>query len=41
MLQNVLKSKFGYDEFKNDIQKEATTAIYKGVLQNNLSNYVR
>ncbi|XP_011260917.1 ATP-dependent DNA helicase Q5 [Camponotus floridanus] len=30
MLQSVLKSKFGYDSFKNDIQKQATTAIYKG-----------
>lgn len=30
MLQNVLKSKFGYDNFKNDIQKQAITAIHKG-----------
>ncbi|XP_024883718.1 ATP-dependent DNA helicase Q5-like isoform X3 [Temnothorax curvispinosus] len=30
MLRSVLKSKFGYDEFKNDIQKQATTAVYKG-----------
>lgn len=30
MLQSVLKSKFGYDSFKNDIQKQATTAIHKG-----------
>ncbi|XP_018054998.1 PREDICTED: ATP-dependent DNA helicase Q5-like [Atta colombica] len=30
MLLNVLKSKFGYDDFKNDIQKQATTTIHKG-----------
>ncbi|KAL0131548.1 hypothetical protein PUN28_002829 [Cardiocondyla obscurior] len=30
MLQSVLKSKFGYEDFKNDIQKQATTAIYNG-----------
>ncbi|XP_043498630.1 ATP-dependent DNA helicase Q5-like [Polistes fuscatus] len=30
MLSNVLKSVFGYDHFKSDIQKRATTAIYKG-----------
>nr|XP_012221785.1 PREDICTED: ATP-dependent DNA helicase Q5-like [Linepithema humile] len=30
MLQSVLKSKFGYDDFKNDIQKQATVAVYKG-----------
>lgn len=31
MLQSVLKSKFGYDNFKNDIQKQAIIAIHKGV----------
>lgn len=30
MLQSVLKSKFGYDNFKNDTQKQAITAIHKG-----------
>lgn len=30
MLQNVLKSKFGYDNFKNDTQKQAIIAIHKG-----------
>lgn len=30
MLSSVLKSVFGYDDFKSDIQKRATTAIYKG-----------
>ncbi|KYN07822.1 ATP-dependent DNA helicase Q5 [Cyphomyrmex costatus] len=30
MLLSVLKSKFGYEDFKNDIQRQATTAIYKG-----------
>ncbi|KMQ97053.1 atp-dependent dna helicase q5 [Lasius niger] len=30
MLQSVLKSKFGYDNFKNDIQKQAIIAIHKG-----------
>lgn len=30
MLRSVLKSKFGYEDFKNDIQKQATTAIHKG-----------
>ncbi|XP_012136098.2 ATP-dependent DNA helicase Q5 isoform X1 [Megachile rotundata] len=30
MLSTVLKSVFGYDDFKSDIQKQATTAIYKG-----------
>ncbi|XP_076642726.1 ATP-dependent DNA helicase Q5 [Halictus rubicundus] len=30
MLQSVLKSVFGYDDFKSDIQKRATTAVYKG-----------
>lgn len=30
MLRSVLKSKFGYDDFKNDIQRQATTAIHKG-----------
>ncbi|XP_011167090.3 ATP-dependent DNA helicase Q5 isoform X2 [Solenopsis invicta] len=30
MLRSVLKSKFGYEDFKNDIQKKATTTIYKG-----------
>ncbi|KAG7212793.1 hypothetical protein KM043_013052 [Ampulex compressa] len=29
MLSNVLKSVFGHDNFKSDIQKQATTAIYK------------
>ncbi|XP_006613441.2 ATP-dependent DNA helicase Q5-like isoform X1 [Apis dorsata] len=30
MLSTVLKSVFGYDDFKSDIQKQATSAIYKG-----------
>lgn len=30
MLQSVLKSKFGYDDFKSDLQKQATTAVHKG-----------
>lgn len=30
MLSVVLKSVFGYDDFKSDIQKQATTAVYKG-----------
>ncbi|KOX71920.1 ATP-dependent DNA helicase Q5 [Melipona quadrifasciata] len=30
MLSAVLKSIFGYDDFKSDIQKQATTAVYKG-----------
>ncbi|XP_014479668.1 PREDICTED: ATP-dependent DNA helicase Q5-like [Dinoponera quadriceps] len=30
MLRNVLKLKFGHDDFKSDIQKQATTATYKG-----------
>ncbi|KYN23424.1 PREDICTED: ATP-dependent DNA helicase Q5-like [Trachymyrmex cornetzi] len=30
MLLNVLKLKFGYDDFKNDIQKQATITIHKG-----------
>ncbi|CAL7951487.1 unnamed protein product [Xylocopa violacea] len=30
MLSTVLKSVFGYNDFKTDIQKQATTAIYKG-----------
>ncbi|XP_076617961.1 ATP-dependent DNA helicase Q5 isoform X2 [Colletes latitarsis] len=30
MLSTVLKSVFGYDDFKSDIQNRATTAIYKG-----------
>ncbi|XP_032672790.1 ATP-dependent DNA helicase Q5-like [Odontomachus brunneus] len=30
MLRNVLKLKFGYDDFKSDIQKQATIAVYKG-----------
>ncbi|CAK9816235.1 ATP-dependent DNA helicase Q5 [Anthophora quadrimaculata] len=30
MLSTVLKSVFGYDAFKSDIQKQATTAVYKG-----------
>ncbi|XP_011877627.1 PREDICTED: ATP-dependent DNA helicase Q5-like [Vollenhovia emeryi] len=30
MLRSVLQSKFGYEDFKNDIQKQATTAVYKG-----------
>lgn len=30
MLSTVLKSVFGYDDFKSDIQKQATFAIYKG-----------
>ncbi|XP_017758702.1 PREDICTED: ATP-dependent DNA helicase Q5-like [Eufriesea mexicana] len=30
MLSTVLKAVFGYDDFKSDIQKRATTAIYKG-----------
>lgn len=30
MLQSVLKSKFGYDDFKSDIQKQATVAVHKG-----------
>ncbi|XP_003399935.2 ATP-dependent DNA helicase Q5 isoform X1 [Bombus terrestris] len=29
MLSVVLKSIFGYDDFKSDIQKQATTAVYK------------
>ena len=30
MLSTVLKSVFGYDDFKSDIQERATTAVYKG-----------
>ncbi|KAI4486285.1 hypothetical protein M0802_012390 [Mischocyttarus mexicanus] len=30
MLSKVLKSVFGHDDFKSDIQKRATAAIYKG-----------
>lgn len=30
MLSSVLKSVFGYETFKSDIQKRATTAVYKG-----------
>nr|XP_050862028.1 ATP-dependent DNA helicase Q5-like [Vespula vulgaris] len=30
MLSSVLKSVFGYDDFKSDIQKRATTAVYEG-----------
>ncbi|KZC10318.1 ATP-dependent DNA helicase Q5 [Dufourea novaeangliae] len=30
MLLAVLKSVFGHDDFKSDIQKQATTAVYKG-----------
>ncbi|XP_076240088.1 ATP-dependent DNA helicase Q5 [Calliopsis andreniformis] len=30
MLATVLKSVFGYDDFKSDIQKRATTAVHKG-----------
>ncbi|XP_035723344.1 ATP-dependent DNA helicase Q5-like [Vespa mandarinia] len=30
MLSSVLKSVFGYDDFKSDIQKRATSAIYEG-----------
>ncbi|XP_031841611.2 ATP-dependent DNA helicase Q5 [Nomia melanderi] len=30
MLSTVLKTVFGHDDFKSDIQKRATTAIYKG-----------
>lgn len=34
MLRNVLKLKFGYDDFKSDIQEQATIAIHKGFCQN-------
>ncbi|XP_053971680.1 ATP-dependent DNA helicase Q5-like [Hylaeus volcanicus] len=30
MLSTVLKSVFGYDNFKSDVQERATTAVYKG-----------
>ncbi|XP_017795054.1 PREDICTED: ATP-dependent DNA helicase Q5-like [Habropoda laboriosa] len=30
MLSTVLKSVFGYEVFKSDVQKQATTAVYKG-----------
>lgn len=30
MLATALKTIFGYDDFKSDIQKRATTAIHKG-----------
>lgn len=29
-VMNVLKTVFGYENFKNDIQKRATISIYKG-----------
>lgn len=32
MLSTVLKHVFGYDDFKSDIQKLATTAVYKGCI---------
>lgn len=30
MLRQALKQKFGYDNFKSDIQAKATAAVYKG-----------
>ena len=30
MLQLALKSKFGYDDFKDETQKKATAAVFRG-----------
>lgn len=37
MLSTILKSVFGYDDFKSDIQKQATSAIYKGLIFININ----
>lgn len=37
MLSTVLKSVFGYDDFKSDIQKQATSTIYKGLIFININ----